>query len=91
MFDVRSETLKAIHDEEVNLVSHHVRDSLMDVFRANYDLWVSELFPLLRILRKNNYEYLSSILGRSGYEVSASQVGLYLNKVKNEKNKRRCS
>lgn len=89
MFDVRAETLKAIFDEEINLVSHHAKESLMDVFRANYDLWVNELFPLLKILRKNNYEYLSSVLSRCGYEVSASQIGLYLSKVKQEKNKRR--
>lgn len=85
MFDVERCTKDMIREEELNLVSYVGKDTLMDVFRKNYELWVRELFPLLRILRKNNYEYLSDLLGRCGYEVSTSQVGLYLNKVKKEK------
>jgi len=88
MLDIQEFTREVIMEQELNLVSCEQRDTLMDVFRKNHELWVRELFPLLRILRKNNYEFLADLLHRCGYEVSASQVGLYLNKVKKEKNNR---
>lgn len=88
MLDIQEFTREVIREQELNLVSCEQRDTLMDVFRKNYELWVRELFPLLRILRKNNYEFLADLLHRCGYDVSASQVGLYLSKVKKENNTR---
>jgi len=90
MLDISEFTREVIREQELNLVSYEQKDTLMDVFRKNHELWVCELFPLLRILRKNNYEFLADLLHRCGYEVSASQVGLYLSKVKKEKNTRGC-
>jgi hypothetical protein len=85
MIDARNLTLELIRQEESNLVSHVAKDSLMDVFRKNFDLWENELFPLLKLQRKNRYDFVCSILGRCGYEVSAEQVGLYLTKVRAER------
>ena len=85
MIDARDLTLSLIQEEEQNLVSHVGKDSLMDVFRQNFDLWEDELFPLLKLQRKNRYEYVCRLLQKCGYEVSAEQVGLYLSKIRTER------
>jgi hypothetical protein len=85
MINARDLTLSLIQEEELNLVSHVKKDSLMDVFRKNFDLWEEGLFPLLKLQKKNRYEYLAGLLLRCGYEVSAEQVGLYLSKIRSER------
>lgn len=89
MMDVRDLTLNLIQEEEAKLVTHVAKDSLMDVFRKNFDLWEDELFPLLKLQRKNRYDFVCRILGQCGYEVSAEQVGLYLTKVRTERGTKR--
>jgi hypothetical protein len=85
MLDVTRLTQDLIQEEAKNLVAHVHRDTLIDVFRKNFDLWTDELFPLLKIQKKGQYEYLVKILSDCGYEVSVEQVGLYLSKVRNER------
>jgi len=85
MMDIAELTRQCIAEEEANLVSFVKKDSLMDVFRKNFDLWENELFPLLRMLKKNRYDFICRILGEAGYEVSSEQVGLYLTKVRGER------
>lgn len=85
MVDFTKLTQELIAQEEANLATCTRRDSLIDVFRTNFDLWTNELFPLLKILRKPQYEYVVKILAQGGYVVSVEQVGLYLSKVRNER------
>ena len=87
--DIKELTIKTIEEEENNLLHFEVKDSLIDVFRNNILLWDSELFPLLKIQRKNQYEFLRNLLARAGYSVSVDQVGAYLFNVRKEVNKKK--
>jgi hypothetical protein len=89
MNNFKEMTLELIKNEELELVKSEVRDTLMDVFRENFDLWTRELFPLLTINKKNKYQYLAELLGKGGYVVSVEQIGLYLSKVRKERGVRK--
>lgn len=77
-------TRRAIIEEENNLLVHEVRDTLADVFRKNVRLWDDELLPLLKMQRKNQYQFLADLLTRAGYECSVDQVGAYLSRTRAE-------
>ena len=77
-------TRQAIREEEDNLLVREVKDTLADVFRKNIRLWDGELFPLLKIQRKNQYQYLADLLTRAGYVCSVDQVGAYLSRTRAE-------
>lgn len=85
MKSIKEITMQFIEEEQKRIGSSYAVLSLMDVFRENFDLWNEKLFPLLLLLKKNRYEYLVELLALGGYEVSISQVGLYLHKVRAER------
>lgn len=85
MHDIKKLTQELIEAEQENLATCVRRDTLIDVFRANFDLWTDKLFPILRLQKKNRYEYVAKILARGGYVISVQQVGLYLSKVRSER------
>lgn len=92
MIKLQELTEKAIQDETNELAAEGgiIRGNLMDVFRENYENWTLRLFPILRARGKKCYAYIADLLRESGFgEVSVSQVGAYMSRVKKERSRKK--